>query len=73
MDQSSSSGYLRYGGARKSSFDMTRDELKKAAASILRRAREKAFSRGLPIYFGKDGKVYAEYADGRIEEVKEGQ
>jgi hypothetical protein len=52
---------------------MTKDELKQAAASILRRAREKAFSRGLPIYFGKDGKVYAEYADGRIEEVKEVQ
>ncbi len=34
--------------------------------SILRRVKEQAFSKGLPIYYGKDGKVVAEYADGRI-------
>jgi hypothetical protein len=62
--------YLRYGGAKKSTFDMSSEELEQAAQSILRRAKEKAFSKGLPIYFGKDGKVMAEYADGRIEVVK---
>jgi len=60
---------LRYGGAEKSIFEMTNEELQKAANSILRRAKEKAFSKGLPIYFAKDGKVYAEYADGNIVEV----
>jgi len=49
---------------------MSSEELEQAAQSILRRAKEKAFSKGLPIYFGKDGKVMAEYADGRIEVVK---
>ena len=62
--------YLRYGGAKKSTFDMSSEELEQAAQSILRRAKEKAFSKGLPIYFSKDGKVMAEYADGRIEVVK---
>lgn len=60
---------LRYGGAKKSSFEMNEEELEQAAASILRRAKEKAFSKGLPIYFSRDGKVYAEYSDGTIEEV----
>ena len=60
---------LRYGGAEKSSFEMNAEELEKAATSILRRAKEKAFSKGLPIYFNKNGKVYAEYPDGSITEV----
>jgi hypothetical protein len=60
---------LRYGGAEKSTFEMSKDELEKVAISILRRAKEKAFSKGLPIYFGKDEKVYAEYPDGNIVEV----
>lgn len=62
--------YLRYGGAKKSTFDMNSDELEQAAQSILRRAKEKAFSKGLPIYFSKDGKLMAEFSDGRIEEIK---
>ena len=61
--------FLRYGGAKKSSFDMTEQELEDAAASILRRAKEKAFSKGLPIYFSKANKVFAEYPDGHIEEI----
>ena len=63
--------FLLYGGAKKSSFEMTADELKAAAQSSLRRAKEKAFSRGLPIYAYKGGQVIAEYADGRTEVVKE--
>jgi hypothetical protein len=62
--------YLRYGGAKKSTFDMNQEELKEAAQSILRRAKETSFSKGLPIYFSKDGKLMAEYPDGRIEVVK---
>ena len=58
---------LTYGGAEKSSFDMTPEEFTVASKSILRRAKEKAFSKGLPIYYGKNGKVIAEYADGHTE------
>lgn len=61
--------FLRFGGAKKSSFEMTKEELECAAASILRRAKEKAFSKGLPIYFSRDHKVFAEYHDGHIEEI----
>ncbi|HEY4109168.1 hypothetical protein [Puia sp.] len=60
--------FLRYGGAEKSVFEMSKDEIELAAASILRRAKEKAFSKGRPIIFGKDGKVYEEWPDGRIVE-----
>ncbi|MBN8856162.1 MAG: hypothetical protein BGO55_08330 [Sphingobacteriales bacterium 50-39] len=62
--------FLRYGGAQKSTFEMNSEELKQAAQSILRRAKEMAFSKGLPIYFHKDGNLMAEFPDGRIEVVK---
>jgi len=61
---------LRYGGANKSSFSMNASELKHAAASILRRAKEKAYYKGLPVYFTENGNVIAEYADGRKEVLK---
>jgi hypothetical protein len=60
---------LTYGGAEKSSFDMTPEEFSNAAKAILRRVKEKAFYKGLPIYYGKDGNVIAEYADGHTEIV----
>lgn len=61
---------VRYGGAKKSIFEMDNDELQKTAESIVRRAKEQAFSRGLPIYFSKGGVLMAEFPDGRIETVK---
>jgi|GEM_PF-840730 hypothetical protein len=64
--------YLRYGGAKKSTFEMTGEELAQAAKNILRRAREKAFSKGLPIYFTRDGILMAEYPDGHVETVTKG-
>lgn len=69
MTQQNKPILLRFGGAKKSSFDMSKEELEQAAASILRRAKEKAFSRGLPIYFSIKDKVYAQYPNGDIEEV----
>jgi hypothetical protein len=60
---------LRYGGAKKSTFEMTEAELKKTAESILQRAKEKSFSKGVPIYFSKEERVFAEYADGQIQEI----
>jgi hypothetical protein len=62
--------YIRYGGAKKSTFEMSPQELEEAAQNILRRAKEKAFSKGFPIHFIRGGKLVAEYPDGRIEEVK---
>lgn len=61
---------IRYGGAHKSSFKMSANELSQVAASVLRRAKEKAFYKGLPVFFADKGKVMAEYPDGRIEVVK---
>ena len=60
---------LRYGGAKKSTFEMTEAELQEAAAFIVRRAKEKSFSRGLPIYYSEGNKAFAEYPDGHVEEV----
>ena len=57
---------LNYGGARKFITDMTSEELEAARKSILRRAREKAFSKGLPIYYSRKGKLLAEHPDGKI-------
>lgn len=62
--------YLRYGGAKKSVFEMTPEELEEAAQNILRRAKDKAFSKGLPIYFSEGNILMAEYPDGHIEVVK---
>ena len=69
MSQQNAPILLRFGGAKKSSFEMSKEELEQAAASILRRAKEKAFSKGLPIYFSINKKVFAEYPNGSIEEV----
>ena len=60
---------LRYGGAKKSSFEMNKEELEQVAISIVGRAKETAFSKGLPIYFSKGNKVFAEYPDGHIEQA----
>jgi len=61
---------VRFGGAKKSSFEMNEEELKQAAGSILKRAKEKAFYKGLPIYYAHNGALVAEYADGKVEVVK---
>lgn len=57
---------LNYGGAPKFIADMDADELETARQSIMRRAREKAFSKGLPIYYRLSGSLVAEFPDGRI-------
>jgi hypothetical protein len=61
---------IRYGGAIKSTFNMNATEIDQAASSIFRRAKEKAFYRGLPVYYIDKGKMVAEYSDGRIVVVK---
>jgi hypothetical protein len=70
MDANETPLFLRFGGAPKSSFEMNDQELAEAAASILKRAKEKAFSKGLPIFFSLKDKVFAEYPDGKIEEIQ---
>lgn len=49
---------------------MNIEEFEQAAQDIRKRAMEKAFSKGLPIYTSKEGKVVAEYADGHFEVVE---
>lgn len=56
---------LLYGIAEKSVFEMSDAERKQAAAKAFERAKEAAFTRGLPIIYGLNGLVIAEYADGR--------
>lgn len=56
---------LLYGGATHSFFEMTEAEAQEAAKEIKKRAAEKAFSRGLPIYYSKKGVLVAEFIDGR--------
>ena len=60
--------FLRYGGAEKDSSEMNEEELQNASASILRRAKERAFFKGRPIIFSEGGKLYEEWPDGRIVE-----
>ena len=71
MDEPLAPIFLRYGGAKKSTFEMSSEELDQAALSILRRAKERSFSKGLPIYFSEGENTYAEYPNGHIEVVNE--
>lgn len=60
---------LNYGGANRSLHEMSEEELQVARQSIVSRAKEKAFSKGLPVYYVWNGKVVAEYADGSVKAV----
>lgn len=62
---------LNYGGAPRFIAEMNEQELQHAREATLRRAKEKAFSKGLPIYYLLEGEAVAEYADGRIIAVAE--
>jgi hypothetical protein len=57
---------LNYGGAKKSSFEMSSNEFREASAAIKNRAKEKAFSKGLPVYIVREGDIIAEFPDGRL-------
>jgi hypothetical protein len=61
--------FLRYGGAKKGLSEMNKEELEGVANSVLRRAKEKAFSKGRPIIYSKSGKLFEEWGDGRIVEI----
>lgn len=56
---------LIYGIAEKSVFEMTDAERRQAAAKAFERAKEAAFTSGLPIIYGHNGLVIAEYSDAR--------
>jgi hypothetical protein len=56
---------LLYGGASKAHYLMNEEECLVVGEKILNRAKEKAFSRGLPIYYEVAGVVIAEFADKR--------
>ncbi len=57
---------LNYGGAKKFIADVNDDEPEAARVSIMRRVREKAFSKALPIYYHINGCSIAEFPDGSI-------
>ena len=56
---------LLYGMAEKPYGDMTPEERKKVASAAFERAKEAAFTRGLPVIYGLNGLVIAEYVNGR--------
>ena len=56
---------LMYGLATKAYADMSLEERLEASLKALERAKEAAFTRGLPIIYGENGYVIAEYLDGK--------
>ena len=56
MEQADSPILLRYRGAEKLTSEMTKEELEQVGISILRRAKEKAFFKGRPLFSVKKGK-----------------
>lgn len=55
---------ILYGGAEVPFQLQNEEEKKQAELKTIERAKEKAFSRGLPIIWGKNGLVVAEFANG---------
>ena len=55
---------------KKSTFEISSEELKQVSAEILDRAKEKAFSREFAIYYSRSDKVFAEYADDKVLKVQ---
>ncbi len=56
---------LLYGIAEKPYFEMTQAEKEEVAIKGFEKAKEASFTRGLPIIYGENGHVIAEYVDGR--------
>ena len=57
---------ILYGGAEKAFSEQTEEEQKVSLVKTFENAKEKAFSRGLPIIWGKNGKVISQYQDGSM-------
>ena len=55
---------ILYGGAKVPFQLQNEEEKKQSELKTIERAKEKAFSRGMPIIWGKNGSVVAEYANG---------
>jgi hypothetical protein len=64
---------ILYGGAKVPFHLQNEEEKKQANQKTIERAKEKAFSRGLPIIWGKNGKIVAEYANGNKVMVIDGE
>lgn len=62
--------FITYGRGKKEPWDMTPEEEAAAAEEIHIRVRKNAFAHNLPVYFGRDGYVCAEYSDGTIVRLK---
>jgi hypothetical protein len=58
-----------FGGAEKPVEEMTAEEFAEASKYITLKAKEAAFSRGLPVILSLNGLVVREFSDGRIESV----
>ena len=70
MEKLSEPIYLRYGGSLKPTSEMNKEEMNAMSEAILKRAKEKAFSRGRPIIYSKMGIIYRQWQDGNVEIIK---
>lgn len=61
---------VRKGSMIKSPFKMTPEELIVWQQELKVKAREYLFSIGQPLVYERDGRMVAEYSDGRIKELR---
>ena len=65
----SEEGFVKKGRMKKSPFYMQPEELKRWEEKEKAHVRNYLFSIGQPLVYKKNGKMVAEYADGRIENI----
>ena len=63
---------ILFGGAALPLHLQSSEQLKASSTEKLKRVKEKAFMRGLPIIWGENGKIIAEFANGNKFLVIEG-
>jgi len=62
--------FIEYGKAKKPLSEFTEEDFKIVADNVYWRVRKRAWACGLPVYYGLDGRIVAEYAGGRKMEVE---
>jgi len=58
--------FIKKGAMQKDFFQMSEEEKKSWRNTIAEKTKETLFAKGQPLVYQKDGKMIAEYADGRI-------
>lgn len=58
--------FIKKGAMQKDFFQMNEEEKNNWRNTIAEKTKETLFAKGQPLVYKKDGKLIAEYADGRI-------